>query len=107
MTIRRLTRLCIALLAGMSCLLHARDVTFLSTSDSHYREPDHRLGHHNHLNRATVLEMNRITELSWPEKLGGEKIAQPRGVLMPGGSDRRWRPRPGWPAAQRGTIQIV
>lgn len=84
MTTRCFTRLCIALLAGMSCMLHARDVTFLSTSDSHYRETDHRLGHHNHLNRATVLEMNRVTELSWPEKLGGERIAQPRGVLMPG-----------------------
>ena len=38
----------------------ARDVTFLSTSDSHYREPDHKAGCHNDLNRATVEEMNRL-----------------------------------------------
>ena len=78
----------LALSSGGLHLLSAappgRDVTFLSTSDSHYREPDHRLGHHNDFNRATVLEMNRISELDWPEKSGGGKIAKPRGVIMPG-----------------------
>ncbi|MEI6604391.1 MAG: metallophosphoesterase [Verrucomicrobiota bacterium] len=61
-----------------------RNVTFLSASDSHYREPDHRLGCHNDLNRASVEEMNRISELPWPEKLGPDKISKPRGVVMLG-----------------------
>jgi hypothetical protein len=64
-----------ALLACLTGLvpatLPARDVTFLSTSDSHYRQPDHRAGNHNDLNRASIDEMNRITDLTWPEKLGG------------------------------------
>jgi cytolysin (calcineurin-like family phosphatase) len=62
----------------------ARDVTFISTSDSHYREADDRRGNHNELNRGSMLEMNRIKEESWPEKLGGGKIAKPRGVLLLG-----------------------
>ena len=62
----------------------ARDVTFISTSDSHYREPDHKLGHHNDLNRASLEEMNRITGTAWPDKLGGGKIAVPRGVVVLG-----------------------
>lgn len=61
-----------------------RDVVFISTSDCHYRQPDHRLGHHNDLNRATVEEMNRITELTWPDKLGGGAIGKPRGVVVLG-----------------------
>lgn len=67
-----------------AALAGARDVTFLSTSDSHYRQPDHRLGHHNHLNAATIDEMNAVTNLAWPEKLGGGPIARPRGVVVPG-----------------------
>ena len=78
----------LTLLACVPCLapttLAARDVTFLATSDSHYREPDHRAGNHNDLNRASIEEMNRIMDLTWPEKLGGGKIAKPRGVVMPG-----------------------
>jgi len=62
----------------------ARDVTFLSTSDSHYREPDHKAGCHNDLNRATVEEMNRIAGVSWPAQLGSDKIAKPRGVVILG-----------------------
>ena len=62
----------------------ARDITFISTSDSHYRQPDHKLGHHNHLTRASVEEMNRIETLEWPAGLGGGKIARPIGVIMPG-----------------------
>lgn len=60
----------------------ARDVTFLSASDPHYRQPDHRLGCHNDLNRASVEEMNRIAGLAWPEKLGADPIGKPRGVVM-------------------------
>ena len=62
----------------------ALDVTFISTSDSHYREPDNRLGHHNDLNRASIEEMNRIATLAWPDKLGGGAIGKPRGVVVLG-----------------------
>lgn len=61
-----------------------RNITFLAASDSHYREPDHRLGSHNHLNRATIEEMNQVHSLTWPEKLGGGAIDKPRGLVMPG-----------------------
>lgn len=62
----------------------ARDVTFISTSDTHYRQTDHKLGHHNDLNAASIVEMNRITSVRWPEKLGGDPIGDPRGVLVLG-----------------------
>ena len=62
----------------------AREVTFLSTSDPHYRQADHRLGQHNDLHRATIEEMNRIARLAWPHKLGGGQIAPPRGVVVLG-----------------------
>lgn len=62
----------------------ARDVTFISTSDPHYRHTDHKAGHHNDLNAASIEEMNRITEVEWPAKLGGGPIAKPRGVLCIG-----------------------
>lgn len=79
-------------LLAAACLLGAssfgappeRDVTFVSTSDSHYREPDHKFGSHNAMNRASVEEMNRLVDLEWPEKLGGGKIAKPRGVVVLG-----------------------
>ncbi len=78
----------LALLVGLPCVGLAapppRDVTFLSASDPHYREPDHRMGCHNDLNRASVEEMNRITELAWPGKPGSDKIGKPRGVVMLG-----------------------
>ena len=61
-----------------------RQVTFISTSDCHYREPDHPLGHHNDLNHASLEEMNRITAVNWPKKLGGGKIEPPRGVVVLG-----------------------
>ncbi len=61
-----------------------RDVTFISTSDCHYRAADCPLGHHNDLNRTSIEEMNRISEVSWPDKLGGGKISTPRGVLVLG-----------------------
>ena len=43
---------CLVLLALTDAA--GREVTFLSTSDSHYREPDHKLGHHNDINRASI-----------------------------------------------------
>ena len=78
-------RLLISLLPLLSlAATPQRDVTFISTSDSHYREPDHKLGHHNDLNRASIEEMNRITTVNWPDKLGGGKIEKPRGVVLLG-----------------------
>ena len=62
----------------------ARDVTFISTSDPHYRHSTHRAGNHNELNAASIDELNRITEVEWPAKLGGGPIARPRGVLSIG-----------------------
>lgn len=45
-----------------------RDVTFLSTSDPHYRQVDHPQGHHNDLNATTIAEMNGIAKVEWPAK---------------------------------------
>jgi cytolysin (calcineurin-like family phosphatase) len=61
-----------------------RDVTFISTSDCHYREENDPRGNHNTRNRDSVLEMNAISDREWPEKLGGGKIGVPRGVLVLG-----------------------
>lgn len=80
------------MLLGLLCFAGAlaravpppRDVTFLSVSDCHYREPDHKLGSHNHLNRASVQEMNAISGRDWPAALGGGKIARPRGAVVLG-----------------------
>lgn len=60
-----------------------RDVTFLSTSDSHYMLPD-RKDNHNAFNRATMEMMNAITTVKWPDKLGGDAIKSPRGVVVLG-----------------------
>ncbi|MEY4403545.1 MAG: hypothetical protein RIR91_1580 [Verrucomicrobiota bacterium] len=80
---RALWVVCVALTAGCA-VGEARDVTFLSTSDSHYRQEDHPQGSHNALNVASIEAMNGITQLTWPEKLGGGAIATPRGVLALG-----------------------
>ena len=79
------------MLLGLVCFVNAMamaaaqmDITLLAVSDSHYREPDHRLGSHNHMNRASVEEMNRITSIDWPDQLGGGKIARPSGVVVLG-----------------------
>jgi cytolysin (calcineurin-like family phosphatase) len=72
------------LLLGAVVSVQARDVTFLSTSDQHYRQEDHAQGNHNALNAATIAEMNGISKLTWPEKLGGGLIAKPRAVLSLG-----------------------
>lgn len=61
-----------------------RNVTFLSTSDSHYRQLDHQGGCNNDLNQASVEEMNRIAGQMWPGNLGPDKIAKPRGVVVLG-----------------------
>lgn len=61
-----------------------RDVTFISVSDPHYREPDHRAGCHNDLTRATIDEIDRIAGIPWPEKTGGGSIGKPRGVVLLG-----------------------
>jgi cytolysin (calcineurin-like family phosphatase) len=73
-----------ALLVAALRLAVARDVTFVSTSDPHYRQEDHPRGHHNALNRASIEEMNRLPTLDWPERLGGGPIGAPRGVLCLG-----------------------
>ena len=81
-------RLLLSVVCGawlLACLpAVARDVTFISTSDPHYRHTDHKAGHHNDLNAASIDEMNRIAEVEWPVKLGGGPIAKPRGVLCIG-----------------------
>jgi cytolysin (calcineurin-like family phosphatase) len=74
---------------GVICTLAAvetpgREVTFLSTSDCHYREPDHPLGCHNDQNRFTIEAMNSITNVAWPASLGGGLVAAPRGVVVLG-----------------------
>ena len=80
----RIWMLPLLLLLSRPRTAQALDVTFISTSDSHYREPDNRLGHHNDLNRASIEEMNRISALAWPDNLGGGAIARPRGVVVLG-----------------------
>jgi len=77
---RALTTLFLVLLTPVSAL--AADVTFLVTSDSHYDALEHE--DRNERNRATLDEMNRISEVRWPELLGGDVIDRPRGVLVLG-----------------------
>jgi cytolysin (calcineurin-like family phosphatase) len=60
-----------------------RDVIFISTSDCHYREANRR-DNFNHLNRASIEAMNSIAGTAWPEKLGGDAIKRPRGVVVLG-----------------------
>ena len=60
-----------------------RDVTFISTSDCHYRELD-RKDNFNDLNRASIEAMNAVESVKWPEKLGGDGIKKPRGVAVLG-----------------------
>ncbi|MDP6546352.1 MAG: metallophosphoesterase [Phycisphaerae bacterium] len=59
-----------------------RNVTFISTSDSHFKAFES--AGWNKYNRDTIEEINRIAGQRWPEKLGGEKIDAPRGVVMLG-----------------------
>jgi len=60
----------------------ARNVTFISTSDCHYKAFE--AANWNRANRETIAEMNRISSLTWPAKLGGGAIQKPRGVLVLG-----------------------
>jgi len=57
-------------------------VTFISTSDSHYKAFES--AEWNEQNRDTIEEINRIAGQPWPEKLGGEPIDPPRGVVLLG-----------------------
>jgi hypothetical protein len=68
--------------AGKAPADRPRNVTFLSTSDCHYKAFESE--DWNGANRETIEEMNRVALLRWPEKLGGEKIDRPRGVVVLG-----------------------
>jgi hypothetical protein len=59
-----------------------RNVTFISTSDSHYAAFVNE--DRNDRTRDTLRYLNAVTELSWPAALGGERIDAPRGVLLLG-----------------------
>jgi cytolysin (calcineurin-like family phosphatase) len=59
-----------------------RNVTFLSTSDSHFRTTE-RPGN-NEWDHETIEEMNKVASLKWPEKFGGDGIEKPRGVACLG-----------------------
>ncbi len=84
-------RLALASFVGMALLWPAaataadkppRNVTFISTSDPHYREAERKA--QNERDHLTILEINDIAKRTWPEKLGGDPIQPPRGVLMLG-----------------------
>jgi len=59
-----------------------RDVTFISTSDSHFKAFESKGW--NEYNSETIEEINRVASRRWPEKLGGGKIDAPRGVVLLG-----------------------
>jgi cytolysin (calcineurin-like family phosphatase) len=59
-----------------------RNVTFLSTSDCHFRTADRRTN--NDWDHETIDQMNGITDLRWPEQLGGGGIDKPRGAVVLG-----------------------
>jgi len=62
----------------------ARDVTFISTSDSHYVSLGTRHKDRNAANRQTILAINEVDKLEWPESLDGGSVDAPRGVLLLG-----------------------
>lgn len=66
----------------LAAIEDAEPITFLVTSDSHYASFRHI--DRNDRNRATIRRMNALPGTHWPDKLGGEKIGQPRGVLVLG-----------------------
>jgi cytolysin (calcineurin-like family phosphatase) len=59
-----------------------RDVTFIVTSDAHYDAFENE--DRNERVRDTLLHLNSVTNLTWPEELGGDLIQNPRGVLLLG-----------------------
>jgi len=61
-----------------------RDVTFISTSDSHYVSVGTRHKHRNADNRKTILAINAVNNVNWPASLGGGLIDPPRGMMLLG-----------------------
>ncbi len=59
-----------------------RDVTFISTSDSHFRTKE-RPGN-TEWDHETITEMNKIQSMKWPQGLGGDAFDKPRGVMVLG-----------------------
>jgi cytolysin (calcineurin-like family phosphatase) len=59
-----------------------RDVTFISTSDCHFAALKNE--DRNERNLDTVRGMNSITDICWPEALGGDRVKAPRGVVVLG-----------------------
>jgi DUF1680 family protein len=59
-----------------------RDLTFVVTSDVHYDAFENE--DRNDRVRDTLTQMNEITDIAWPEELGGGLIQRPRGVLVLG-----------------------
>jgi cytolysin (calcineurin-like family phosphatase) len=78
---RRLAAWLLAALAVVGSAA-AAEVTFLVTSDCHYDALENE--DRNQRNRETVEQMNRISGVRWPQELGGDPIAAPRGVLVLG-----------------------
>lgn len=78
--------LCLSCLCGCGAAPSAgdkpRNVTFISTSDSHYKAFESKGW--NEYNRETIEEINRVASLRWPAKLGDGKIDAPRGVVLLG-----------------------
>jgi cytolysin (calcineurin-like family phosphatase) len=59
-----------------------REVTFIVTSDAHYDAFENE--DRNDRVRDTLHAINAVTNLTWPDELGGGGIALPRGVLVLG-----------------------
>jgi len=59
-----------------------RDVTFIVTSDVHYDAFENE--DRNERVSQTLRHINVVTNLDWPESLGGGRIQRPRGVLVLG-----------------------
>ncbi|HEY3319568.1 MAG TPA: metallophosphoesterase [Planctomycetota bacterium] len=59
-----------------------RNVTFFSTSDSHYRCGTNT--QNNEWDHETIEQMNQLPGQSWPEALGGDRIEPARGVVVLG-----------------------
>lgn len=60
----------------------SRDVTFIATSDVHYDAFENE--DRNERVRDTLRAINAVTNLTWPDALGGGAIAKPRGVVVLG-----------------------
>ena len=76
-------------LAGIMTLLAAdaplrpnRNVTSISTSDSHFRTTEN--PSNNQWDHETIAQMNQLTAMKWPDSLGGDAIERPRGVMVLG-----------------------